>query len=49
MRLRKLSAASLVACLVIQKMSLAFFYSPLAVACGGKANVLCVSSQHDTF
>ena len=31
------------------QMSLAFFYSPLVVACGGKANILCVNSQHETF
>lgn len=31
------------------QMSLAFFYSPSMVACGGKANILCVNSQHGTF
>lgn len=31
------------------QMSLAFFYSPVMVACGGKANILCVNSQHGTF
>lgn len=31
------------------QMSLAFFYSPFMVACGGKANILCVNSQHGTF
>ena len=31
------------------QMSLAFFYSPLVVACGGKGNILCVNSQQETF
>ena len=35
--------------LAYSHMSLTFLYSPLVVACGGKANMLCVNSQRENF